>query len=259
MSLSCLNNDMLIKIIQTITEEKNNEIKKLEEKLKTADNLNYEYQEALFRTDTEFYICWKCNNCVIDLDGEDMSDRFEIRDCEYICGSCMVKINNNVEIQNEIMEKFTEYIVRINSNCWYNNKNLKYKTYEEIPMCYKKSNICIEKEYYTDWEQLKELPDTKIMNGDKNYYINHSNMLKELEDVIDMNQIYCWHNSFKKRVGCNYRIIHIKTLLNVDWCSPKKCEARGMIGRSWWKCEGYNSPCDCAYKSITEKYKKKYL
>ena len=32
-----------------------------------------------------------------------------------------------------------------------------------------------------------------------------------------------------------------------------------MIGRSWWKCEGYNSPCDCAYKSLTEKYKTKYL
>jgi len=85
-------------------------------------------------------------------------------------------------------------------------------------------------------------------------------MLRELEEVFDMNEIYCWHNSFKKNLGwnCNYKLYPIKTLLNVNWCSPKHTP-RGMIGRSWWKCEGYNSPCNCAYKSITEKYKTKYL
>ena len=31
-----------------------------------------------------------------------------------------------------------------------------------------------------------------------------------------------------------------------------------MLGNSWYKKEGYGSPCACAYKSLTEKYKKKY-
>ena len=265
MSLSCLNNDILIKIIQTITEEKNNEIKKLEEKLETANNANYEYQEALHRTGIEFYTCWKCKSCVIENDEEDIEEEcFQIRDDEYICCNCMEEINNNVDIQNEIMEKFTEYIVRVsNKRYWNNNMNLKYKTYEEIPMCYKNSNMCIEKEYYTDWEKFKqdELPEKKIMSGDKKYSIKHSKMLEELDEVFNMNEIYCWYYNFKKNIGwgCNYKMYPIKTLLNVNWCSPEKCEARGMIGRSWWKCEGYNSPCDCAYKSLTEKYKKKYL
>ena len=64
MSLSCLNNDVLIKIIQNITEEKNDEIKKLEEKLETANNAIFEYQEALERTGREFYTCWKCKSCL---------------------------------------------------------------------------------------------------------------------------------------------------------------------------------------------------
>jgi len=265
MSLSCLNNDVLIKIIQNITEEKNDEIKKLEEKLETANNANYEYEEALHRTGREFYTCWKCKSCVIDLDEEDFEEEcFQIRDNEYICCNCMEKINNNVDIQNEIMENFTEYTVRVsNERYWYSNTNLKYKTYEEIPMCYKNSNMCIEKEYYTDWEKFKqdEKPEKKIMNGDIKYSIKHSKMLEELDEVYNMNEIYCWYYNFKKKLGWNYnyKLYPIKTLLNVNWCSPKKCEPRDMIGRSWWKCEGYNSACDCAYKSLTEKYKTKYL
>jgi len=262
MTLSSLNNDILIKIIETITEEKNNEIKKLEEKLKTADNNIYEYQEALMRTGREFYTCWKCKSCVIDLDEEDMEEEcFQIRDDEYICCNCMEKINNNVDIQNEIMETFTEYIVRVNNQSYW-NKNLKYKTYEEIPMCYKNSNICIEKKYYTDWEEFKkdELPKTEIINGNKNNSYNHSCMISELEDIININEIYfMYKKKWEEGEQRIYKMFHIKTLLNVNWCSPKKCEPRDMIGRSWWKCEGYNSPCDCAYKSLTLEYKEKYL
>jgi hypothetical protein len=29
----------------------------------------------------------------------------------------------------------------------------------------------------------------------------------------------------------------------------ENCETRNMIGRSWYKCHGYNSPCICAFKS----------
>ena len=28
---------------------------------------------------------------------------------------------------------------------------------------------------------------------------------------------------------------------------PKKCETRPMMGQSWWKQMGYNSPCSCAH------------
>ena len=28
----------------------------------------------------------------------------------------------------------------------------------------------------------------------------------------------------------------------------ENCETRNMIGRSWWKCHGYHSPCGCAVK-----------
>ena len=273
MSLSSLNNDMLIKIIQTITEEKNNEIKKLEEELENANNASYQYQEALLRTGHEFYTCWNCKSCIIDLDEEDFEeDCFEIRDYQYICCNCMKKINNNVDLQNAIMEKFTQYIVRFNSKCYY-NKDLEYKTYEEIPMCYKKSNICIEKEYYTDWEKFKqdELPEIEIINGDKNYSIKHANMLEELEEVFNINDIYLHsiieiHKQKNKNKNSNilcvyisdywYRTIPIKTLLNVNSCGCQG-EPKPMIGRSWYKCEGYTCS-KCAYYSLITKYKKKY-
>jgi len=34
-------------------------------------------------------------------------------------------------------------------------------------------------------------------------------------------------------------------------CKPP-CVPRPMIGRSWWKCLGYNTPCSCAYKKKQE-------
>lgn len=30
------------------------------------------------------------------------------------------------------------------------------------------------------------------------------------------------------------------------------CKRRPMIGRSWWKLLGYNSPCSCAEKAYEE-------
>lgn len=36
-------------------------------------------------------------------------------------------------------------------------------------------------------------------------------------------------------------------------CDPP-CKIRPMMGRSWWKCYGYNSPCSCAYHAEA-KYK----
>ena len=34
----------------------------------------------------------------------------------------------------------------------------------------------------------------------------------------------------------------------VNLCE-KDCEKRDYIGRSWYKCLGYDSPCSCAYKA----------
>lgn len=32
------------------------------------------------------------------------------------------------------------------------------------------------------------------------------------------------------------------------------CERRNMIGRSWWKSEGYHTSCRCAYNSAMKYY-----
>jgi len=37
-----------------------------------------------------------------------------------------------------------------------------------------------------------------------------------------------------------------------------KCEKRNMIGSSWWKVLGYNSPCNCAKKELLDDFLKKY-
>jgi|TARA_R100000084_G_scaffold30044_1_gene10914 hypothetical protein len=281
MSLSSLNNDILIKIIENITEEKNKQIKKLQEELETSNNTNYEYQQALMRTGSSYYICWECNSCIIDLDEEDMEEEcYVLRDNndgeDIICCNCMEKINNNTNRQNEIMEEFTKYIVRVKNNnypsCW--NKYLEYKTYEEIPMCYKTSNMCIEKHYYNDWEEFKkdEEPKTEIINGNKNNSYNHLCMISELEDIININDIYLhsiiqvhkpknrneeWCCGYYYDSDIWYRSVPIKTLINVKSCG---CEGEGrpMIGRSWYKCEGYTCS-KCAYNSLIRKYKKKYL
>lgn len=281
MSLNSLNNDILIKIIETITEEKNKQIKKLEEELEKSNQEINEYQNVLEENDMEYFKCYCCKKIITD-NCDNWNDSFELRDnnadgLDIICGSCMEKINNNVDRQNEIMEELTKYVVNVRNNnypkCW--NTFLKYKTYEEIPMCYKNSNICIEKHYYNDWEKFKNDEDDEviieIINGNKNNNRIHFNMINELEYIFDMNDIYL-HSvlqehrpKFSNGVGSvydsdiHYRSIPIKTLLNVDWCK-NKCSPRGMIGRSWWKRQGYNCySCGCAYKSLTEQYKKKYL
>jgi hypothetical protein len=38
-----------------------------------------------------------------------------------------------------------------------------------------------------------------------------------------------------------------------------RCEKRVMYGRSWWKLQGYNFPCDCAVKSLIDYYYEKVL
>ena len=275
MSLNNLPNDILIKIIETITEEKNKKIKKLEEELETSNNDINKYQNVLEENDIEYFKCYCCKNIFTD-NCDDWNDSFELRDNNadglvIICDSCMTELEDNTDKQNELMEKFTEYVVNI-TKCYYTNKKPTYKTYEEIPMCYKNSNMCIEKHYYNDWENFKnEEYEIEVMNGDNIYSAIHKNMIIELREVIEMNDIYL-HSvlqehrpKFSNGVGSvydsdiHYRTIPIKTLLNVDWCK-NKCSPRGMIGRSWWKRQGYNCySCGCAYKSLTEQYKKKYL
>ena len=284
MSLSNLNNDILIKIIQTITEEKNNELKKLRNELQKTQFLNVDlvseissYQGVLEENNIEFFKCRCCKKIITDNDTYDWENCIEIRDnnangTEIICGSCMDEFENNTDKQNKFMEEFTRYVVNV-VKCDYNiYKKPSYKTYEEIPMCYKNSNMCIEKHYYNDWENFKnEEYEIEVMNGDNIYSAIHFNMIFELREVINMNDIYCCSvlevhkpknsNGIGYCYDCDihYRSIPIKTLLNVDWCK-NKCEPRGMIGRSWWKRQGYNSDsCGCAYKSLTEKYKKNYL
>ncbi len=288
MSLSSLNNDILIKIIETITEEKNKQIDILLEKLKTSNTDINNFQNLLEWNDIEWFKCWECKE-LITTDNYTEQDQEEpvetswnyenahnLTDYNSICGCCMIKINNNVDRQNEIMETFTKYIVKVKNNnypsCW--DKYLEYKTYEEIPMCYKTSNMCIVKHYYNDWEEFKRDEDTKteIINGDKNNSYNHLSMISELEDIININDIYLhaiievhkpkirneeWCCGYYYDSDFWYRTIPIKTLINVKSCG---CEGEGrpMIGRSWYKREGHICS-KCAYNSLIRKYKKKYL
>tara|TARA_R110002096_G_scaffold64633_1_gene157404 strand:+ start:187 stop:1056 length:870 start_codon:yes stop_codon:yes gene_type:complete len=277
-SINFLPADMLLKIIQTITIEKDNEIAKLKTQFTEQKELCYEYSEALDRAGVWCIHCEECKKVFIDLDDEQFSNRWECED-EIICGHCMEEIEDNVDRQNEIMASKTEYVVSgILGNRISSGIECSYDTYEEIPMCYKTSNMLIKKIYYNNWNLLinnEECKIVEILNGNINYHINHKLMIQELREIININDIYLQsvlevhRPPISQRLPyiCGsyydtdrwYRTVPIKTLLNVDWCSPEKCIVdNGFIGRSWYKKEGYGSPCACAYKSLTEKYKKKY-
>tara|TARA_R110001632_G_scaffold134513_1_gene250112 strand:- start:208 stop:642 length:435 start_codon:yes stop_codon:yes gene_type:complete len=51
-------------------------------------------------------------------------------------------------------------------------------------------------------------------------------------------------------------IVH--SVENLELCESQ-CEKRGMIGRSWWKRLGYNSPCSCAYMGDMLRYKSREI
>ena len=279
MPIQELNTDMLLLIIQNISIEKDKEIAELKDRLGNWENKCNGYYEALERAGVENFECVECDEIYIDLDGEAFDNKWCNEDCEFYCAGCLDDLKDNVDRQNEIMKTKTTYAVHI-------NKIKNYKTYEEIPMCYKTSNIYIEKRYINNWELYineGECVITETMNGDENNYKNHKSMLEELEEIVNITDIYlysvlevhkppisqrlpnvcgsCYDGDFW------YRTVPIKTLLNCDWCKPKKCEVfhrllgvfRRMSGRSWYKREGYSAGCACAYKSLTEKYKKKYF
>jgi hypothetical protein len=269
MPIQELNTDMLLLIIQNISIEKDKEIAELNKRLDNEENKCNNYYEALHRAGVENFQCVECEEVYIDLDGETYDNNWCNDDGECYCGGCLDDLKYNVDRQNEIMKTRTNYKVHIN-----NDKN--YNTYEEIPMCYKTSNIYIEKRYINNWELYineGECVISETMNGDKNNYKNHKSMLEELEEIFNITDIYLYSvlevhkppisQRLPNVVGyCYdtdiwYRTVPIKTLLNCDWCKPKKCEVfHRMLGRSWYKREGYSSGCACAYKSLTEKYKK---
>ena len=280
-SINCLPADMLLKIIQTITIEKDNEIAKLKKQLEEQNEMCYEYTDALDRAGVEYFHCEECKKILIDLDDEQFSNRLEYGDGDnVICGHCIEELEDNVDRQNEIMASKTEYVVSsiLTGTLWPTPETC-YNNYEEIPMCYKTSNMLIKKLSYNNWNLLinnEEGRICEIINGDKTYHINHKLMLKELTEIIKITDIYLQsvlevHKppiSQRLPYICGsyydsdfwYRTVPIKTLLNVDWCSPEKCIVdNGFLGRSWYKNEGYGSPCACAYKSLTEKYKQKYI
>ena len=274
MPIQELNTDMLLLIIQNISIEKDKEIAELKKQLDIEEYKCNNYHEALERAGVENFQCEECNEMYIDLDGEAYDNKWCNDDCEFYCGGCLDDLKYNVDRQNEIMKTKTTYAVHI-------NKIKNYKTYEEIPMCYKTSNIYIEKIYYNNWELLindteYENEITETMNGDKNYYKNHNSMLEELGEIVNINDIYLQsvlevHKPpISQRLpnvcgSCYdtdiwYRTVPIKTLLNCDWCKPEKCKTfHRMSGWSWYKREGYSTNCACAYKSLTEKFKKQYF
>jgi len=180
-SINCLHADMLLKVIQTITIEKDNEIAKLKKQFTEQKEMCCEYIDALDRAGVYYIHCDECERVLIDLDDQ-FSNRWDNDyDNTIICGGCMEELEDNVNRQNEIMASKTEYVVSSRFNKGY------YNNYEEIPMCYKTSNMLIEKQYYNNWNLLinnEECRIDEIINGDKTYHKNHKIMLEELTQII---------------------------------------------------------------------------
>ena len=255
-----LPNDMLLQIIQNISNEKDIEIAKLKQEL---ENVKEDFGEFQNRTG-DFVNLFKCYDCKC-WEVEDDNALFiniDNGDCEgFICNDCIENIDNNVDRQKEILNKYIKYKVIFKNHNDYGSMTQKkkiYDTYQEIPMCYKKSNMRINKTFYTSWDNFKNDEDeTEYVNGNTDWNKNYLRLKVELRELFEMNNVYC-HSIIEKNSSYlypnHYRTIPVKTLLNVD-CCENKCVPRDMIGRSWNKCQGFNC-YQCAYKSITEKYKK---
>ena len=257
-----LPNDMLLQIIQNISNEKDIEIAKLKQEL---ENVKEDFGEFQNKTG-DFVNLFKCFECkcweVADDDSTKPFINIDNGDCEgFICYDCIENIDNNVDRQKEILNKYIKYKVIFKNHNDYGSMTQKkkiYDTYQEIPMCYKKSNMRINKTFYTSWDNFKNDEDeTEYVNGNTDWNKNYLRLKVELRELFEMNNVYC-HSIIEKNSSYlypnHYRTIPVKTLLNVD-CCENKCVPRDMIGGSWYKCEGFNC-YQCAYKSITENYKK---
>jgi len=65
------------------------------------------------------------------------------------------------------------------------------------------------------------------------------NSLMNLSDGITIGDFRRYHEEFPSS--------------SMEDCK-KPCIPRPMIGRSWWKCLGYNSPCKCCHIALEKTY-----
>lgn len=113
----------------------------------------------------------------------------------------------------DYLDKINKQIIKKKKKCWFNNKKFVYKP---IIKNYKK--IC-------DFVSL-EIPKNK--NGDYKFNIFNKNLEKITMDKITKNSeisiiaelSYIWINNKKKKIGCHWTVLQIKTYdsLNFDEC-----------------------------------------
>ena len=142
-SIDNLPADMLLKIIQTITIDKDKEIAKLKKKIECQSDKIFRFQNAIENQDGGYFECEECYGI----------------------------IDEDEELQKKYVELSTFYsICNTNEDSFLQTKT--YNNYEDIPTDMIKSDSIIKKIYYKNWLDLTyEDPDDlmieEIINGVK--------------------------------------------------------------------------------------------
>ena len=142
-----LPNDVLMKIITTISEDKNKEISDLQDKItKLEDDLDKEKWKIYNIKDvtnfhSNYFCCDYCCNIYTWISKSALFETIE----PYICVNCQ----NNPIYTQDILSKAIIYVVE---NCLYY-----YPTYDTIPKRYTHNpNFVISKYYYNDINSILE-------------------------------------------------------------------------------------------------------
>jgi len=183
--MDTLNNDILIKIITTIAENKDKQIKELHNKLKKA---NYDLEKEKLKITnikdkTAFnfdYFC--CDFCCDIYNMDETSVLYNVIE-PYICKYC----EKNPIYTEDILNAFTFYridnIININERYDYNNYNDLPKRYTTNPI------FTIIKYYYDDLDKLIE---------DKNDGMDLINHMKKniIQEGLDLSLDYRYDETF---------------------------------------------------------------
>lgn len=142
-----LSNDVLIRIITTISEDKNKEISDLQDKItKLKDDLDNEKLKIsnikyITNFNSNYFCCDYCCNIFTWISKSPLNEVIE----PYICIYCQ----NNPTYTQDILHKSIVYVVE-NCLCY-------YPTYDTIPKRYIHNlNFVINKYYYSDVESIVE-------------------------------------------------------------------------------------------------------
>ena len=172
-SIDNLPADMLLKIIQTITIDKDKEIAKLKKKIECQSDKIFRFENAIENQDGGYFECEECDGIYYGDCCFDDSFKIDMPCCGvgdiYICGDCYGIIDEDEELQKKYVELSTFYsICNTNEDSFLQTKT--YNTYEDIPTDMMKSDSIIKKIYYKNWldltyEEEDDLMIEEIING----------------------------------------------------------------------------------------------